>query len=58
MGGLQYRVEYAADLTPPITWTPIADGWYPAVSNGTMQLSDPDATGTQRFYRIAVELQP
>ena len=58
MGGLQYRVESTEDLTPPITWTPIPGGWYPAVSNGTMQLSDPDATGTQRFYRIAVEVQP
>jgi hypothetical protein len=47
-----YWVEYATDLTPPITWLPVksltGDG-------GTVQVTDAFATNEARFYRVRAQ---
>lgn len=47
--GANYRVEYATNLSPPITWFPIKNL---TSTGGVEQIVDSKATNAARFYRV------
>jgi len=52
--GWQYQIVYKDDLLSGV-WTAVPPGWQTASSNGTMTVTDPNATNSpQRFYRVEI----
>jgi hypothetical protein len=48
-----YTVQYATNLTPPVTWQTLKTTGYS--SGGVLQIADTNATNDTRFYRVLAQ---
>jgi hypothetical protein len=52
----RYTLSSTVDLSPPANWTPVPGRIRIPGTGGIDTLTDSNASGSQKFYRLSVEL--